>query len=150
MLYWDGGIVSNTPLQYVLDGGTPRTDMCIFQIDLFSAEGSVPETLFDVQTREKEIRYSSRTRLNTDVARGLQIDAACHSPARRHACPTKSRSSVDWHLLSSLSCDAAITIVHLIHRRAAYSTQSNDYEFSRYTVNEHWQSGTDDVERDAQ
>ena len=60
--------------------------------------------------------------------------------------PDEIKTGVDWHLLASLSCDAAITIVHLIHRRAAYSTQSNDYEFSRYTVNEHWQSGHDDVE----
>ncbi len=71
-LYWDGGIVSNTPLQYVLDGSIPRTDMCIFQLDLFSARGTVPETLFDVTTREKEIRYSSRTRLNTDYSRLVQ------------------------------------------------------------------------------
>ena len=41
--------------------------MCIFQIDLFSAKGCMPETLFDVVQREKEIRYSSRTRLNTDI-----------------------------------------------------------------------------------
>ena len=143
--YWDGGIVSNTPLQYVLDHDKPRPDMCIFQIDLFSAKGSVPETLFDVQEREKEIRYSSRTRFNTDVARGLQT---MRRAIRRleNTLPDEIKTSVDWHLLTSLSCDAAITIVHLIHRRAAYSTQSNDYEFSRYTVNEHWQSGRDDVE----
>ena len=80
-LYWDGGLVSNTPLQYVLDGEAPRPDMCIFQIDLFSAKGSIPETLFDVQEREKEIRYSSRTRFNTDVARKNADDAPRHSPA---------------------------------------------------------------------
>ena len=49
--------------------------------------------------------------------------------------------------MASIGCNAAITIVHLIHRRAAYSTQSNDYEFSRYTVDEHWRDGRDDVER---
>ena len=65
--YWDGGLVSNTPLQYVLDGGGPREDMCVFQIDLFSASGPLPESLFDVAQREKEIRYSSRTRFNTDM-----------------------------------------------------------------------------------
>ncbi len=70
--YWDGGLVSNTPMQYVLDGGGPRTDMCVFQIDLFSAKGPVPETLFDLAQREKEIRFSSRTRFNTDVFREMQ------------------------------------------------------------------------------
>src|ERR1700694_5433973 len=71
--YWDGGLVSNTPLQYVLDGGGPREDMCVFQLDLFSAKGPMPQTLFDIAQREKEIRYSSRTRLNTDVFRKLQV-----------------------------------------------------------------------------
>ncbi|MBS0250238.1 MAG: patatin-like phospholipase family protein [Proteobacteria bacterium] len=146
MLYWDGGIVSNTPLQYVLDGSLPRCDMCIFQVDLFSAQGTVPETLFDVQTREKEIRYSSRTRLNTDYSKILQ---ELRRAVRRldGVLPDDIKSTFDWQLLSRHSCNAAITIVHLIHRRAVYSTQSNDYEFSRYTVNEHWRSGIDDVER---
>lgn len=145
-LYWDGGIVSNTPLQYVLDGSLPRCDMCIFQVDLFSAQGTVPETLFDVQTREKEIRYSSRTRLNTDYSKILQ---ELRRAVRRldGVLPDDIKSTFDWQLLTRHSCNAAITIVHLIHRRAVYSTQSNDYEFSRYTVNEHWRAGIDDVER---
>ena len=70
--YWDGGLVSNTPLQYVLDGSGHREDMCVFQLDLFSAKGPMPETLFDIGQREKDIRYSSRTRLNTDVFRRMQ------------------------------------------------------------------------------
>ena len=64
--YWDGGLVSNTPLQYVLEMTSRHDDMCVFQVDLFSARGSVPKTLQQVAQREKEIRYSSRTRLNTD------------------------------------------------------------------------------------
>ncbi|MFT3730387.1 MAG: patatin-like phospholipase family protein [Hyphomicrobium sp.] len=145
-LYWDGGIVSNTPLQYVLDGGIPRTDMVIFQVDLFSAMGTIPETLFDVQTREKEIRYSSRTRLNTDYSKLIQ---SLRRAVRRldTILSEEIKSTFDWKLLASHSCNAAITIVHLIHRRAVYSTQSNDYEFSRYTINEHWRAGSDDVER---
>ncbi len=144
-LYWDGGIVSNTPLQCIIDGGLPRDDMCVFQIELFSARGTIPKTLFDVQTREKEIRYSSRTRLNTDHFKVLQN----LRHAVRHldgVLPDEIKSSFDWKLLSSFGYNAAITIVHLIHRRAAYATQSNDYEFSRYTVNEHWQAGREDVE----
>jgi NTE family protein len=70
--YWDGGLVSNTPLQHVLEHGGPREDMVVFQIDLFSARGSMPQTLFDIPQREKEIRYSSRTRLNTDIFCELQ------------------------------------------------------------------------------
>jgi NTE family protein len=145
-LYWDGGIVSNTPLQYVLDGGFPRQDVCIFQIDLFSARGPVPQTLFDVSAREKEIRYSSRTRLNTDNFRRIQ---SMRRAIRRldEYIPDEIKSTFDWKVLSAFSCNNAVTIVHLIHRRAVYSTQSNDYEFSRYTVDEHWRDGREDVER---
>jgi NTE family protein len=53
--YWDGGLVSNTPLQYVMDF-EPRKDMLIFQIDLFSANGKLPENLDEVAEREKDIR----------------------------------------------------------------------------------------------
>ena len=98
----------------------------------------MPETLFEIAQREKEIRYSSRTRLNTDMFRELQaIRRAMHH--LRPMLPDELRENPDWRLLDSLGCDAAITIVQLIHRRAAYWTQSNDYEFSRYTVEEHWQ-----------
>lgn len=144
--YWDGGIVSNTPLQYVLDRAGPRQDMCVFQLDLFSARGPMPETVFDITQREKDIRYSSRTRFNTDVFKELQTMRRAIRRLERKL-PEEFKSSLDWRLLSSLGCDAAITIVHLIHRRAVYSTQSNDYEFSRFTIDEHWRDGRADVER---
>ena len=143
--YWDGGLVSNTPLEYVLERGGPRQDMCIFQIDLFSAKGCMPQTLFDIGQREKEIRYSSRTRLNTDIFREMQTIRRAIRHLRTKM-PQEFSDNPDWQLLDSVSCDAAVTIVLLIHRRAAYWTQSNDYEFSRYSIDEHWLAGSDDVE----
>jgi len=144
--YWDGGLVSNTPLEYVLERSGPRQDMCIFQIDLFSAKGCMPETLFDIGQREKEIRYSSRTRFNTDVFREMQTIRRAIRHLRAMV-PQQFENDPDWQFLDSVSCNAAVTIVLLIHRRAAYWTQSNDYEFSRYSMEEHWQAGRDDVER---
>jgi NTE family protein len=144
--YWDGGLVSNTPLFHVLEGGTPREDSLIFQIDLFSAKGDLPETLLQVAQREKEIRYSSRTRLLTDLF--CEIQAVRR--AIRHLRPNLPPELADnphWQQLDHFSCDAAVTIVQLIHRRAAHWTQSNDYEFSRYTMEEHWAGGRADVER---
>jgi NTE family protein len=143
--YWDGGLVSNTPLHHVLEESGPRHDMCIFQLDLFSANGPVPGTVFDIAQREKEIRYSSRTRLNTDISRDMQELRRAIRRLRSHI-PEEVRNHPDWKHLDRISCDAAITIVHLIHRRAAYWTQSNDYEFSRYTMEEHWGAGRADVE----
>lgn len=147
--YWDGGLLSNTPLHYVLEESGPRKDMCIFQLDLFSALGTVPGTVFDIAQREKEIRYSSRTRLNTDISRQLQEMRRAIRRLRSRI-PDELREHPDWQQLDRISCDAAITIVHLIHRRAAYWTQSNDYEFSRYTMEEHWRAGRADVERTLQ
>jgi NTE family protein len=144
--YWDGGLVSNTPLEFVLERSGPREDMVIYQIDLFSAKGCMPETLFDIGQREKEIRYSSRTRLNTDIFREMQTIRR----AIRHlrgVVPQQLRDNPNWQFLDAVSCDAAVTILLLIHRRAAYWTQSNDYEFSRYSMDEHWLSGRADVER---
>jgi NTE family protein len=144
--YWDGGIVSNTPLQQVLEHSGPRENMCIFQIDLFSARGCLPDNLFEVPQREKEIRYSGRTRLNTDIFCKLQ---AIRRAIRhlRGKLPPEFDDNPHWQLLDRLSCDAAVTIVQLIHRRAAYWTESNDYDFSRYSIEEHWQAGRADVMR---
>ena len=141
--YWDGGLVSNTPLQYVLDQ-VPRPDMLVFQVDLFSARGPMPRTILDVSEREKDIRYSSRTRLNTDVARHTQeLRRATHRLLKK--LPAKLRDDPDVKLLRDASCNAAVTIVHLIHRRKDYFTQSKDYEFSRQSIEEHWKAGRDDV-----
>ena len=143
--YWDGGLLSNTPLEYVLERSGPREDMVIFQVDLFSARGCMPQTLFDIGQREKEIRYSSRTRLNTDIFRELQtIRRAIRR--LRGTIPEELCDNPDWRLLDGVSCNAAVTILLLIHRRAAYWTQSNDYEFSRYSMDEHWLAGVEDVE----
>ncbi len=146
--YWDGGIVSNTPLQYVLDGnGPPRDNMCIFQLDLFSATGSLPQTLLDIPRREQDIRFSSRTRLNTDVFTELQTLRRAVQRLEGQL-PETVKDSLDWKLLAKVGCDAAITIVHLIHRKAEQTTtQSSDYEFSRFTRNERWNDGVRDVEK---
>lgn len=142
-LYWDGGLVSNTPLQYVLDE-VPRPDMLIFQVDLFSAEGATPRTLGEVTEREKDIRFSSRTRLNTDVFRRQQ---ALRRASFRllQKLPPELRSDPDVKLLDEFSCDAAVTIVHLINRRKAYSTHAKDFEFSRVSMHEMWEGGQSDL-----
>ena len=141
--YWDGGLVSNTPLSYVLDE-QPRPDMMIFQVDLFSARGMLPRTLPDVYEREKDIKYSSRTRLNTDLFKQRQ---ELRRAARRllDKLPGSLADDPDAKLLREFSCDAAVTILHLIHRRKNHFTQSKDYEFSRHSMEDHWESGLEDV-----
>ena len=70
--YWDGGVLSNTPLDYLLDIERDRS-MLVFQVDLFSARGTMPRNLLDVCERHKDILYSSRTRKNTTAFGEVQL-----------------------------------------------------------------------------
>jgi NTE family protein len=141
--YWDGGLVSNTPLQYVLDqpGQKPRV---VFQVDLFAATGALPTTLTEVVEREKDIRFSSRTRLNTTNELDMQVIAQA---AQRLIAklPEGLRDDPDVHALARLRCDSAVDVVHLIYRSKNYETQSKDYEFSRLSMQEHWEAGRADM-----
>ncbi len=143
--YWDGGLVSNTPLQYVLDMHEADQDICIFQVDLFAASGSRPSSMFDIAQREKDIRYSSRTRLNTDMAKQtVYLRKAARQLLK--SLPKSERSTKEAKQLSAMTEGSSVTIVHLIHRPESTDTQSKDYEFSRLSVNEHWATGCDDAE----
>lgn len=144
--YWDGGLVSNTPLQYILDYTGEKSDKCIFQVDLFSARGSMPQNLLEVAQREKEIRYSSRTRLNS---KAFEESQTIRRAIRRllDRLPAPPSGDRDWELLQNFSCNSAVTIVHLIYRSAAYDTHAQDFEFSRFSVEEHWQAGRNDMRR---
>ncbi|MBO0904188.1 patatin-like phospholipase family protein [Jiella sonneratiae] len=143
--YWDGGLVSNTPLQYVLERDH-RDDMCIFQVDLFAARGPLPRTIFDVAEREKDIRFSSRTRFNTDVMKEQRkLKRALHRLLDK--LPAELAADPDVELLSAATNDASVTIVHLINRRKAASRDSKDYEFSRRSVDERWRDGFGDAEQ---
>jgi len=70
--YWDGGLFSNTPLQYVLDY-LPRRSRLTFQVDVFHAHGRLPSNLDEVTEREKDLRYSSRTKIGTDAFRKQKL-----------------------------------------------------------------------------
>ncbi len=143
--YWDGGLVSNTPLQWVL-GQTPRRDTLAFQIDLWSARGEFPRNLTDTAVRQKEIQFSSRTRAATDEFRRRQA-------VRRAAfkllqgLPDTLRDTREVRLLAEESDEKVYNIVHLIYRARSYEGTSKDYEFSRRTMLEHWQSGYNDAVR---
>jgi NTE family protein len=143
--YWDGGIVSNTPLQYVLDEAGDR-NLLIFQVDLFSARGDMPKTLLEAAEREKDIRFSSRTRMNTDVYKRLQ-DARAALQKLIERLPPDFESGEDLELLRAISQESSIAVVQLIYRAKLYEGSSKDYEFSRVTMEEHWKAGLSDVRR---
>ena len=142
--YWDGGLVSNTPLEFVLDA-EERRDLTVFQVDLFPARGPMPRNLAEAGEREKDIRYSSRTRFNTDAA--LRRREAKAAVRRLLALlPPELAGSEDATLLREAARENAVSVVQMIYRKRAYEGGSKDYEFSRQTMLEHWASGVADVE----
>jgi NTE family protein len=143
--YWDGGLVSNTPLQWMADI-EPRRDSLVFQVDLWSARGDFPRNMFDVMTREKEIRYSSRTRAGTDQFKYLQ--RLRHTLADLlEKLPEDLRNSPDARLLGKEAEHKVYNIIHLIYRAQNYEGHSKDYEFSRLSMQEHWRAGYHDARR---
>ncbi len=143
--YWDGGIVSNSPLWYVLDEA-PAIDALILQVDLFSARGDMPTDLDEVQERSKDIQYSSKTRFNsTQLRQRMALKAAFRRLLDK--LPAELRDDPDVALLAEASQRTEISLVQLINRHDTHSSSFKDYEFSRATVNELWQAGLDDVRR---
>jgi NTE family protein len=143
--YWDGGLVSNTPLQWVLES-EPRRDTLAFQVDLWSARGTLPRTMTEVMTRQKEIQYSSRTRSSSDRFRYTQkLRNAVVSLL--HKLPDELRNVPEVALLQAHACPAVYNLIQLIYRARLYEGDSKDYEFSRYSMEEHWRAGYYDTVR---
>ncbi|WP_315826008.1 MULTISPECIES: patatin-like phospholipase family protein [unclassified Bradyrhizobium] len=141
--YWDGGIASNTPLDYVLDTETDR-DLLIFQVDLFSARGDLPRTLLEAAEREKDIRYSSRTRMNTDKNRMIHNTRKALRELYAKL-PDELRNDPSLEILCKAAQENTVTVVHLIYRSKNYETSSKDYDFSHVAMVEHWEAGVRDV-----
>jgi NTE family protein len=143
--YWDGGLVSNTPLEYVLDQDQ-ADDLVIYQVDLFNARGPMPKTVQEAAEREKDIRYSSRTRLNTDAQ--LKIHRLKTSLAGLlTTLPPDMGDSPDLSILKDFAKEPSVIVVQLIYRDRAYEGSFKDVEFSRQSMVDHWASGLADGER---
>ncbi len=144
--YWDGGVVTNTPLQYLLDAER-EASMVVFQVDLFSARGPMPRNLPEVYERQKDILYSSRTRLNTEAARiSQQLQRAVERLITK--LPSDLADDPDVQVIMQHSKPSvSLSIVHLIYREKNYETHAKDYEFSRVSMEDHWQAGTNDTRR---
>ena len=143
--YWDGGLVSNTPLQWVIECGA-RQDTLVFQVDLWSARGQIPRNMADVITRQKEIQYSSRTRASTDQFKSL------HRLQRELAAllsklPEDLREHEVVKPLRAAASHNVHNLVHLIYRARGYEGHSKDYEFSRLSMQDHWRAGYHDALR---
>jgi NTE family protein len=141
--YWDGGLVSNTPLHWVLECG-PRQDTLAFQVDLWSSRGKLPTNLAEVMLRQKEIQYSSRTRAATDSFEHLQ--KIRHAVAEALAIlPPDLAARPAFAPLREAIDHSVYNVVHLIYRAKHYESDAKDYEFSRLSMEEHWRAGHRDA-----
>ena len=114
--------------------------MLIFQVDLFSARGLLPRDMDDVLARQKDIQYSSRTRLVTDYFRDKH-DRDVVTKKLLAKIPDDQLDADERALKARLAHMPEATILELIYQQAAYETQAKDYEFSGASMREHWNSG---------
>jgi NTE family protein len=144
--YWDGGLVSNTPLQWVIESDPRRQDTLAFQVDLWSSQGALPRNLAEVATRHKEIQFSSRTRASTGQFKNVhRVQRALDALLRR--LPPDFEENDDLKILKSVASDKVYNIIHLIYRAQNYEGHSKDYEFSRLSMQDHWRAGYHDAVR---
>ncbi|NBT83055.1 MAG: patatin-like phospholipase family protein, partial [Betaproteobacteria bacterium] len=143
--YWDGGIVSNTPLQYLLQ--QPKLNqVLVFQVDLFNARGDMPKTMPEVSSRHKDIMYSSRTRNATNQYKKIHHLQLKLRDALSRIEPSQW-SPEDKKTLEALQSIPQISVLHLIYHHAGFEGDSKDYEFSKWTMQEHWAAGLEDARR---
>lgn len=148
--YWDGGLVSNTPLQWLVTNtrvtGERLPDALVFQVDLWTSRGEFPRNLAEVATRQKEIQYSSRTRAFTDFIKRLH-KVECSVATLLDQLPDEFKQSEEARFLASIAQRHAYNLAHLIYRPRGSEGDSKDYEFSRLSMMEHWRSGYHDAMR---
>jgi NTE family protein len=143
--YWDGGLVSNTPLQWVLDT-SPRKDTLAFQIDLWSARGDFPRNLLESEARQKDIRFSSRTRMATDQFKKQQLLRRAIAKLLTEM-PKDLLQTPEAEVLAAEADEKVYNVIQLIYRTKNYEGTSKDYQFSRRMMEEHWTAGYNDAIR---
>jgi NTE family protein len=141
--YWDGGMVSNTPLYKVLSDPACR-DTLIFQVDLWSSRGELPRDLAEVTSRAKDIQYSSRTRLITEYM-GLRQRQQRILHDLMALVPEEQRHQPAYRQAELHASGALVNLFHLIYRNKPYEGHYKDYEFSFDSMRQHWNSGLDDL-----
>lgn len=142
--YWDGGLVSNTPLAQILKQRPPR-DTLVFQVDLWSARGQVPGNMSEVSDRIKDIQYSSRTRMITEQMRWEQYLRHMLHRLLQQLPEDGDEENLHRRLANDLGCSKRYNVIHLIYRNQPYERHYKDYQFGPSTMRAHWAGGLDDI-----
>ena len=144
--YWDGGCVSNTPLEHFYTlGNISQEDTLVFQIDLWSAAGELPTNIFEVMERQKDIQYSSRTRSGTNAIKEKQKLRRLLSDTLERV-PDSVKSQDPWFAeLQREAYSRKVNFIQLIYQDKPSEGHFKDYQFSFETMQMHWQAGLDDI-----
>ena len=138
-LYWDGGILSNTPTEVIFDDN-PRKSSLIFAVHMWNPAGPEPETMWEVMHRQKDIQYSSR--VASHIARQLQTHRLRHIIRELVAMlPEETRDSSDVRRLAAYGCPTQMHVVRLLAPRLANEDHTKDVDFSASGINQRWEAG---------
>ncbi len=138
-LYWDGGILSNTPLEAIFDDH-PRHDALIFSVNMWNPAGPAPATIRDVLTRQKDIQFASRSQ--NQVMRQAQIHKLRHviNELMEHV-PEAEKASAIVRELAGYGC---VTKMHIVSLQAPMLDREDhlkDIDFSGASIHQRWEAG---------
>ena len=141
--YWDGGVVSNSPMQFVVDNRGRHTAL-VFQVDLWDANGDVPLDIPSANLRAIEIHSASRINVSLEQYQKMQ---RFRYALRRFLdqLPEQCQDDPEVQFLSEQARGKVATIVQLKYQAQKYETAGKMFEFSRLAMEEHWQAGYDDT-----
>lgn len=148
--YWDGGMVSNTPLNEIINH-EEQLNQLIFQVDLWDAKGKLPENMLEIDERIKDIQYSSKTRMITNfMKQKLEYNRMISQLVDViEQTPNAIKTPAHEELLKN-ACEfihvGVKNVIQLIYHSKSYQKGYKDYEFSRKTMIDHWQSGLEDIQ----
>jgi NTE family protein len=142
-LYWDGGILSNTPVEAVFDD-TPRRSSLVFAVHMWAPNGPEPNSIWKVLARQKDLQYASRAA--SHIARHKQIHKLRHVIRELAAkLPADVAATPEAMELAAYSCITRMHVVRLLAPPLAGEDHAKDIDFSRSGIKQRWQAGYDDT-----
>ncbi len=141
--FWDGGVVSNTPIQWVI-GSKPRYTALVFQVDLWDATGELPLDIAAANLRAMEIHAASRIDVSLDQYRKIQQYRSALGKLLEQL-PEDRRNDPEVQMLAEEAQVQIATLVQLKYQARKYETAAKTFEFSRRAMEEHWKAGYDDT-----
>jgi NTE family protein len=144
-LYWDGGILSNTPAERIFEDN-PRRSSLIFAVHLWNPTGGEPDTIWEILHRHKDIQYSSR--IASHIVRQRESHRLRHviTELLKYV-PEEARKDPMVKELASYSCRTRMHVVRLLAPRLDDESHIKDIDFTPAGIRARWDAGYADTNR---